>query len=45
VEGAVVQQRVAGRFGMLVGGHVDPTFGPVVTVDGVVEIVEGRPAS
>lgn len=43
LEGAVVQQMVAGRFEMLVGGHVDPTFGPVVTVGAGGKYVEAVP--
>lgn len=43
LNGLVVQQMVGGRFEMLVGAHVDPTFGPVLTLGQGGKYVEAMP--
>lgn len=43
LDGVIVQRMIAGRFEMLVGAHVDPTFGPVVTVGQGGKYVEAMP--
>lgn len=43
LDGLVVEQMVKARFEMLVGAHVDPTFGPVLTLGQGGKYVEAMP--
>lgn len=43
LDGALVQKMMRGRFEMIVGAQVDPTFGPVVTVGQGGKYVEAMP--
>lgn len=43
LDGVVVQAMLKGRFEMLVGAHVDPTFGPVLTIGQGGKYVEAMP--
>lgn len=43
LDGFVVQQMVKGRFEMLLGAHVDSTFGPVLTIGQGGKYVEAMP--